>query len=113
MKKIIRLTESDLTRIIKRVIKEEEDFDSLVKKVFGKKTPNVSKVSNKNEMDESILRFSDGEEFDTSGPLRKEERYDGWYVIGNGKLIPAKDEEDADEKIERLMDEPRRGYRGE
>ena len=52
MKKIIRLTESDLTRIIKRVIKEEEDFDSLVKKVFGKKTPNVSKVSNKNEMDE-------------------------------------------------------------
>ena len=112
MKKVIRLTESDLTRIIKRVIKEEEeDFDSLVKKVFGKKTPNVSKVSNKHEMAEHTLRFSDGEEFDTSGPLRKEERYDGWYVIGNGRLIPVKDEEEADKKIERLMDEPRRGHR--
>ena len=28
MKKIVRLTESDLTRIVKRVINEEIDFDS-------------------------------------------------------------------------------------
>lgn len=77
MKKIIRLTESDLTRIIKRVIRE-------------------------NEMDESILRFSDGEEFDTSGPIRKEKRSDGWYVLGQGMLIPVKDKEEADEEIERL-----------
>jgi hypothetical protein len=32
------------------------------------------------------LRFSDGMEFDTSGPLRTEERADGWYVIGEGML---------------------------
>jgi hypothetical protein len=50
----------------------------------------------------SILRFSDGENFDTSGPLRKEERYDGWYVIGKGKLIPVASEEEADRMIKRL-----------
>jgi hypothetical protein len=50
----------------------------------------------------SILRFSDGEEFNTSGPLRKEERYDGWYVLGEGKLIPVKDEKEADKIIQEL-----------
>ena len=49
----------------------------------------------------SRLRFSDGEEFDTSGPIRKEERYDGWYVIGDGKLIPVRDEEEADCLVEK------------
>ena len=49
----------------------------------------------------SILRFSDGEEFDTSGPIRKEERYDGWYVLGDGKLIPVRDEEEADRLLEK------------
>ena len=44
----------------------------------------------------SILKFSDGEQFDTSGPLRKEVRYDGWYVLGNGTMIPMKDEKAAD-----------------
>ncbi len=46
-----------------------------------------------------ILRFTDGEVFDTSGELRKELRYDGWYVIGNGRLIPVRDEQEADEVI--------------
>jgi len=50
----------------------------------------------------SKLRFSDGEEFDTSGPIRKEERYDGWYVIGNNQLIPVKDEIEADRLINTL-----------
>jgi hypothetical protein len=50
----------------------------------------------------SILRFTDGESFDTSGPIRKEERYDGWYVIGDGKLIPVKDSEEADRVIQQL-----------
>lgn len=36
----------------------------------------------------SILKFSDGEEFNTSGPLRVEKRSDGWYVLGKGLLIP-------------------------
>jgi hypothetical protein len=49
-----------------------------------------------------MLRFTDGESFDTSGPIRKEERYDGWYVIGEGKLIPVKDSKEADELIKTL-----------
>ena len=36
----------------------------------------------------STLRFSDGEEFDTSVPLQLTLRKDGWYVIGEGNLIP-------------------------
>jgi hypothetical protein len=36
----------------------------------------------------SKLTFTDGESFDLSGPLRLEERYDGWYVLGNNKMIP-------------------------
>ena len=39
----------------------------------------------------SILRFSDGEEFDTSVELQLILRNDGWYVIGNGLLIPVRD----------------------
>jgi hypothetical protein len=44
----------------------------------------------------SKLRFSDGMEFDTSGPLRKERRSDGLYIVGEGILIPVKDDEEAD-----------------
>ena len=36
----------------------------------------------------SKLTFTDGEIFDLNGPLRLEERYDGWYVLGNNKMIP-------------------------
>jgi hypothetical protein len=50
----------------------------------------------------AILRFTDGEEFDTSGPLRKEERYDGWYVIGEGRLIPVASEEEAERFVVEL-----------
>jgi hypothetical protein len=49
----------------------------------------------------SKLRFSDGMEFDTSGELRKEHRSDGWYVVGNGMLIPVRDETEADEYIKK------------
>ena len=42
----------------------------------------------------SILRFDDGIEIDTSGELRLLELYDGWYVVGEGRLIPVKDEEE-------------------
>ena len=45
------------------------------------------------------LKFSDGEEFDLSGSFRKECRKDGWYVLGEGMLIPLKDEQEADEYI--------------
>jgi hypothetical protein len=36
----------------------------------------------------SKLTFTDGESFDLSGPLRLEERADGWYVLGNNRMIP-------------------------
>jgi hypothetical protein len=47
----------------------------------------------------TTLKFSDGEEFDLSGPLRKEHRKDGWYVLGENMLIPVKNEQEADEYI--------------
>ena len=50
----------------------------------------------------SKLKFSDGEEFDTSGPLRKEERRDGWYVIGRGMLIPVESREAAERLLQKL-----------
>lgn len=40
------------------------------------------------------LKFSDGIEIDTSGPLRLLKLHDGWYVVGGGRLIPVKDEEE-------------------
>lgn len=47
----------------------------------------------------TTLKFTDGEEFDLSGELRKECRKDGWYLLGEGRLIPVKDEQSADEYI--------------
>lgn len=40
------------------------------------------------------LKFSDGIEINTSGPLRLLELHDGWYVVGGGRLIPVKNEEE-------------------
>ncbi len=34
-----------------------------------------------------MLRFNDGMEFDTAGPLRLEKRRDGWYVVGEGFMM--------------------------
>lgn len=47
----------------------------------------------------TTLRFSDGEEFDLSGPPRKEHRIDGWYVLVENRMIPVKDEQVADEYL--------------
>ena len=47
----------------------------------------------------SILRFRDGEIFDTSGPLRIELRSDGWYVMGQGLLIPVNSKEEGEKII--------------
>jgi hypothetical protein len=38
------------------------------------------------------LKFSDGIEFELSGPLRIEERKDGLYLVGEGTLCAIKDE---------------------
>jgi len=47
------------------------------------------------------LKFSDGMEFDTSGPLRAVKKSDGWYVVGKGMLIPVDDAEEARTYIDR------------
>ena len=41
-------------------------------------------------------------EFDTSGKLRAIKRSDGWYVIGQGRLIPVKDQKEAEQIIKQL-----------
>ena len=46
-----------------------------------------------------MLRFNDGMTFDTSGPLRAECRSDGWYVLGEGMLIPVASREEAESYI--------------
>ena len=48
------------------------------------------------------LRFSDGEEFDTDGPLRIENRRDGLYVVGQGMLCACETREEAEELIRDL-----------
>lgn len=45
------------------------------------------------------LKFSDGVTIDTSGPLRKLNLADGWYVVGNGFSIPVDSEDEANETI--------------
>lgn len=52
---------------------------------------------------ESVLRFSDGVTVDTSGPYRKLEMADGWYVVGGGKLIPIKSESEAQNMISKMF----------
>jgi hypothetical protein len=47
----------------------------------------------------SKLKFSDGEEFDLSGPLKIELRNDGWYVSGENMLIPVDSYHDAEQVI--------------
>ncbi len=51
------------------------------------------------------MRFSDGMEFDTSGPLRITRRRDGYYVVGNGMLIPVADRDEAADFIRRFTKE--------
>lgn len=41
-----------------------------------------------------MLKFTDGEKFDTSGRPRIEKRYDGLYVLGNGFMVPVNDFKD-------------------
>lgn len=61
-----------------------------------------------------MLRFSDGVNIDTSGPLRHLELKDGHYVVGNGMCIPMKDLEEVNaflkdhvvlEKVEKILKE--------
>lgn len=49
------------------------------------------------------LRFNDGIEIDTSGKLRTLRLSDGLYVIGQGKCIPVKDQQEAQKRITELQ----------
>lgn len=46
-----------------------------------------------------MLKFNDGVNIDTSGPLRKLRLSDGLYVVGNGMCIPVNSEEEANNFI--------------
>ncbi len=52
----------------------------------------------------STLTFSDGETFDTSVELQLTRRKDGWYVIGEGYLIPVKDIDEGREKLKEMKE---------
>ena len=47
-----------------------------------------------------MLRFSDGVEINTSGPLRILTLSDGHYVVGEGMLIPVGSKEEAQKIID-------------
>ena len=46
-----------------------------------------------------MLRFNDGINIDTSGELRILILSDGIYVVGQGMLIPVKDQKEAEDFI--------------
>lgn len=47
-----------------------------------------------------MLRFSDGIDIDTSGPMRTLKLKDGWYAVGEGLLVPCKDQEEAQKTVD-------------
>tara|TARA_Y100000310_G_C20484252_1_gene716137 strand:- start:331 stop:513 length:183 start_codon:yes stop_codon:yes gene_type:complete len=49
-----------------------------------------------------MLRFNDGVNIDTSGPLRALCLRDGYYVVGKGMCIPVADREEARAMIEEM-----------
>ncbi len=57
-----------------------------------------SRYTNNNNM--SKLTFTDGETFDLSGPLRLEERADGWYVLGKNRMIPVNSQDEGRKLID-------------
>lgn len=49
-----------------------------------------------------MLKFSDGMQFNTDGNLRVVEKWDGFYVVGKGLLIPVNDYEEGRKLIKEL-----------
>jgi hypothetical protein len=99
MKKIVRLTESDLTRIVKKVIKETEEVDENIwHSMFGK--PGIKDASasslrgkgyaytGKNEEDETQWISFRGQKFKEED-IEYADPYDTGEIprIENGKLI--------------------------
>jgi len=60
MKKVIRLTESDLTRIVKRVVKEDSSLRNLVKdKISSSMTSSGKFIEYEQEIKNDILSYLD------------------------------------------------------
>ena len=82
---------------VKSISKEERDKVqfrlqmTMKHKTFSDKFPSLL-----------MLIVDHGEEFDLSGPLRTEERIDGWYVLGNNKMIPVSSQSEGLKLIETL-----------
>jgi|LakMenEpi03Aug12_release.lakeMendotaPanAssembly.Ray.scaffolds.fasta_scaffold2157528_2 hypothetical protein len=75
MKKVTRLTERDLTRLVKRVIKEDEDtyysYEEKLKDI-------------KNDLDDMVDNLYDIEnDIDRDDDLTNDEKEDLLYFIGN------------------------------
>lgn len=51
------------------------------------------------------MQFSDGIRIETSGPLRMIELHDGWYVVGQGMLIPVSNREEGNRIIAEMKKE--------
>jgi len=47
-----------------------------------------------------MLRFSDGMEFNTSGPMHIERRSDGLYVVGGGMMVAVNTVQEGNKIIE-------------
>jgi hypothetical protein len=56
------------------------------------------------ERGSAMLRFSDGEDFDTGGELRIEARRDGLYVLGGGLMIPVDSRKEGEDVIHYLTE---------
>ena len=75
MKKIVRLTESDLTRIVRRVIKENEMYSD-----FGDLSGDELDSHMRGEMEDRVK----GDEYTYYDPTRGEHPYGGRYVNDRG-----------------------------
>lgn len=93
MKKIVRLTENDLIRIVKRVINEERygSFGNLRRKDF--RGDEWVRDDNRHMGDEEIYGISDDDEFDTEefddyesyrGKYPDDENSPRWFGKGEG-----------------------------
>jgi len=64
--------------------------------VRGQKWP-VLLEGNPKEGGIKMIKFDDGVQFDTRGPLRVVKRRDGYYVVGEGLLIPVDSREEGEQ----------------
>lgn len=55
------------------------------------------------------LKFNDGVEINTGGPLRVLELKDGVYVVGQGRLIPVPSSQEGREVIKKLKEDAKKG----